>query len=188
MAQRFGRVALAALLLLSACATMPQASGRRGELSSLSVGQLLEVASVLEHSGEHVRAQQYLQEALRAGAPTPRVMPRLLRLYAKDGQYRLATDQAEHYLRAHPRDHGVRRFLAALYTGLELQTKAVEQYARVLAAQPRDAQAHFALASVLHDAGSEPLRADQHFRAYLALEPDGAHAEEARSLLLTELP
>jgi tetratricopeptide (TPR) repeat protein len=146
------------------------------------------VASVLEQSGENMRAQQYLQQALRQGAPPKLVVPRLLRLYAADAQYRLAVDQAENYLRVHPRDQDVRRFLAALYGALDCHAQAVEQYARVLAAEPKDAQAHFALASTLHDSGQEPLRADQHFRAYLALDPRGAHAEEARSLLLTELP
>jgi tetratricopeptide (TPR) repeat protein len=172
---------------LWACATTG-ARGADSKFARLSAGELLEVAALLEQSGEHMRAQQYLQQALRQGAPATQVVPRLLRLYVADAQYRLAVDQAENYLRVHPRDQDVRRFLAALYGALDCHAQAVAQYARVLAAEPKDAQAHFALASTLHDSGQEPLRADQHFRAYLTLDPGGAHAEEARSLLLTELP
>jgi tetratricopeptide (TPR) repeat protein len=175
------------LFALTACAT---SGAQRGDekFSRLDASELLAVASVLEQSGETMRAQQYLQQALRQGAAPKLAVPRLLRLYVADGQYRLAVDQAENYLRVHPRDRDVRRFLAALYGALDCHAQAVEQYARVLAAAPKDAQAHFALASTLHESGQEPLRADQHFRAYLALDPQGAHAEEARSLLLTELP
>jgi tetratricopeptide (TPR) repeat protein len=150
--------------------------------------QLLEIAQLLALNGQGMRAQQYLREALRQGAPAEHVVPRLLQLYVADAQYRLAADLAEHYLRAHPRDRGVRLFLGAVYAALEQDVPAVEQYARVVAQAPEDAQAHFALASTLHDAGREPQRADKHYRAYLALEPKGAHAEEVRALLLTELP
>jgi hypothetical protein len=41
---------------------------------------------------------------------------------------------------------------------------------------------------MLHERGREPGRADQHFRAYLSLEPHGDNAAEARAALLTELP
>jgi thioredoxin-like negative regulator of GroEL len=150
--------------------------------------ELLEIAQLLALNGQGMRAQQYLREALRQGAPAERVVPRLLQLYVADAQYRLAADLAEHYLRAHPRDRGVRLFLGAVYAALAQDVPAVEQYARVVAQAPDDAQAHFALASTLHDAGREPLRADKHYRAYLALEPQGDHAEEVRALLLTELP
>jgi tetratricopeptide (TPR) repeat protein len=109
-------------------------------------------------------------------------------MYVADGQYRLAIDLAENFLRTHPRDRSVRLFLGTLYAALASEAKAIEQYARVLAEAPDDAQTHFALASTLHQSGRERARADEHFRAYLALEPEGPHAEEARSLLLTELP
>jgi hypothetical protein len=58
----------------------------------------------------------------------------------------------------------------------------------VLIEEPNNAEAHFALASLLHECGRDHALADQHYRAYLALEPNGTYAEEARSLLLTELP
>jgi tetratricopeptide (TPR) repeat protein len=172
---------------LSACASTGSHARRGPELERLNAAQLLAVATALEQSGDTVRAEQYLQQALRQGAPHSEVIPRLLRMYVADGQYRLAIDQAENYLRRHPRDRGVRLLLGTLYDALGQQPDALAQYEHVLAAAPRDAQAHFAMASTLHDAGREHARADQHFRVYLELEPHGPHAEEARSLLLTEL-
>jgi tetratricopeptide (TPR) repeat protein len=172
-------------LWLCGCATASHARG--GEFDKLSAAQLLAVAAALEQSGDTVRAEQYLQQALRQGAPAGAVVPRLLRMYAADGQYRLAIELAENHLRKHPRDRGVRLFLGTLYGALGQELNAVAQYERVLAQAPEDAQAHFAMASVLHEAGRERGRADRHFRTYLELEPHGPHAEEARSLLLTEL-
>jgi tetratricopeptide (TPR) repeat protein len=177
--------ALMCALWLGGCATASHARG--GELDKLSAAQLLAVAAALEQSGDTVRAEQYLQQALKQGAPASAVVPRLLRLYVADGQYRLAIDQAENYLRNHPRDRGVRLFLGTLYGALGQELNALSQYERVLAEAPKDAQAHFAMASVLHETGREHARADRHFRTYLELEPRGPHAEEARSLLLTPL-
>lgn len=162
------------------------ARGAAGQ-PQLDTRQMLEIAAVLEQRGDSVRAEQYLQQALKQGASEAVVMPRLLRLYLADGQYRRALDQAENQLRKRPRDRGLRLLLGSLYMALGYETEAVAQYARVLSDQPNDAQAHYALASALHQSGRELDRADRHFRAYLALEPQGAHAEEARSLLLTEL-
>jgi tetratricopeptide (TPR) repeat protein len=156
--------------------------------AALSIQQLLEVATVLEQSGDTVRAEQYLHAALKQGGDETAIVPRLLRLYIADGQYRLAIDQAEHQLRRHPRDHGLRLFVAALHTAVGADALAVEQYERVLKDAPRNAEAHFALACLLHDTNREPGRADEHFRAYLAIEPRGHYADEARALLLTEMP
>ena len=155
---------------------------------SLTKEQLLEVATVLEQSGDSLRAEQYLHAALKQGADPQGIVPQLMRLYATDGQYRLGIQYGEHYLRSHPNHQAVRLLLAALYTAVDATTLAAEQYERVLIADPKNAEAHFALASLLHECGRERLVADQHFRAYLELQPTGSYAEEARSLLLTELP
>jgi tetratricopeptide (TPR) repeat protein len=158
------------------------------ERAPLTTQQLLEVAAVLEQSGDTMRAQQYLHAALQQGGDARAIVPRLLRMYVADGQYRLAIDQAEQHLRRHPRDRDLRLFVAALHTAVGADKLAAEQYERVLREQPRHAEAHFALAALLHDAGREPGRADEHFRAYLALEPAGHYADEARALLMTEMP
>lgn len=170
----------------AAAATRP--TTKPAAYSKLTAAQLVEVASVLAQNGDNLRAEQYLQEAIKQGAEPARMVPQLLHLYVDEGQYRQAIDLSEDHLRKHPSDHRVRLILGNLYGALGFDQNAVEQYARVIGDAPGDAQAHFALASVLHDSGRERARADEHYRAYLRIEPHGQHAEEARSLLLTELP
>lgn len=150
--------------------------------------QLLQVAEGVERNGDILRAQQYLAAALHAGAPETKVVPRLLKLYVADGQYRVAIDQAEHYLRRHPEDRELRLLLSTLYTAVGEYELAIAEYERVLSRAPNDAYAHYALASLLQEQGGAALRADEHFRAYLALEPQGEHAAEARGLLLRGVP
>jgi tetratricopeptide (TPR) repeat protein len=181
------RFSLLAVCLGSGCAH-PRPQGLGEPIFELSVPQLLDVAELLAHSGDTMRAEQYLSAALQKGADERRVTRRLLALYVADGQYRLAIALAEDCARRHPRDASLHRLLASLYLAVELDASATDEYERVLTLQPDDAQAHFALASLLHGAGSELGRADAHFRAYLRVEPNGPHAEEARARLLTELP
>lgn len=146
------------------------------------------VAEAASRMGDNLRAQQYLTAALRAGADERTVVPRLLALYVEDGQYRLAIDAAEHFMRRHPEARDVRLLLSTLYTAVGENDRAIAGYERILDATPGDAYAHFALASLLHDQGGASLRADEHFRAYLALAPEGEHAAEARGLLLRGVP
>jgi tetratricopeptide (TPR) repeat protein len=174
------------LLVLSACAGSLKSANAND--TALTTEQMLEVARVLEQAGDTVRAEQYLRSALKEGADEKAILPRLLRLYVSDGQLRLAIDLAEQSLRQDPGDVTLRLFLGALHTAVGADVLAVEQYERVLSAAPDHADAHFALASILHDAGGESDRADRHFRAYLSLSPQGEHAAEARGLLLTEMP
>jgi Flp pilus assembly protein TadD len=177
---------LACLCVLPACAHKSMAPPKDG--TGLTTEQLLEVARVLEQSGDTVRAEQYLRSALKDGADERQILPRLLRLYVADGQLRLAIDVAEQSLREEPEDVTLRLFLGALHTAVGADAIAVQQYERVLTMDEKNAEAHFALASLLHDAGMERDRADQHFRSYLELSPHGEHAAEARGLLLTEMP
>jgi len=150
--------------------------------------QLLEVARVLAKHGDRVRAIQYLALAQRDGVPAQRVVPRLLALYAADGQYRLAIDAAEGYLRRQPNDHKVRRCLGAFYIAVDARDEALQTFETLVAEQPGDANAHFTLASLLAESGSQYARADEHFRTYLALAPAGRYADEARAKLLKVVP
>jgi tetratricopeptide (TPR) repeat protein len=50
------------------------------------------------------------------------------------------------------------------------------------------AQAHYLLAVVARDSENDVVEADRHFREYLRIEPNGSHAEEAKSCLLKRMP
>ena len=178
----------AMLIAASGCAHVAAPAKEPSVERALEAEELLVVAAAAEQLGDGLRAQQYLLSALRMGADAQRVLPWLLRLYVADSQYRLAIDTAREHLRVHPRDTGLRMLLAGLYEATELEAGALEQYERVIATSPQDARAHFALASLLHERGGEPGRADTHFRAYLSLDPHGENADEAQAALLTELP
>ena len=69
-----------------------------------TAAEFVQIAEGAERMGDSLRAQQYLNAALRAGAEETEVTPRLLRLYVADGQYRVAIEQCEHYLRRQPDD------------------------------------------------------------------------------------
>jgi Tfp pilus assembly protein PilF len=179
------RAALVLMLMLTGCA----GSLARGAAKPEPTGvQLLEIADLLAASGERVRAGQYLDLARQRGAAELEVLPRLLKLYVADGQYRLAIEHVEQYLRRHPNDTKLRLCLASLYAAVDIATPAIRELGKVLAVEPQNADAHYALASLLREAGTERAATDQHYRAYLALQPDGLHAEEARASLLQEVP
>src|SRR5690349_5054699 len=99
---------------------------------SLTSAQSIEIATLLEARGDAQRAGQYLTLALEQGADEREVVPRLLRLYVHDGQYRLAAERAENFLRRHPRDLTTRFLLASLYAGLGDAERAATHYRRVL--------------------------------------------------------
>jgi len=181
------QVSALAWLLASACAH-GSSSLAAPTARPLGDAQLLEVASAADRLGDSLRAQHYLVAARRAGASDDIVVPRLIRLYIADGQYRLAVDVVLDRLRRRPQEDDLRLLLAGLYEALELEELAIEHYERVLVSSPAEPRAHYALGTIYYQRSRDLVRADQHFRAYLAAEPAGANAAEARSLLLKELP
>ena len=179
------------LLAASGCTTagMPpsQTAAQQAEPERPHGAQLVEIAGLLAERGDNVRAAQYYMAAQRDGVPAREVLPKLLHLYVVDGQYRLAVEESESYLRRHPGDQRIRSCLAALYVAIDAIPEAVRAYEIVVRERPRDAEAHFALATLLLEAGGQRGRANTHFQTYLALAPRGAHAEEAEARLLKEV-
>lgn len=137
--------------------------------------------------GDLTRAEQYFAAALTAGAPEKDVLPLLLRVCVEAKRYRVAIGYAEPVLHKHPDDYRLRMLVASLYAAVDDFGAAQQQLETVLSQHPDDASAHYALAVILHDELHQLLDADVHFREYLRIEPNGPHAEEARSLLLKEV-
>lgn len=184
-------VILGALTLTCACsgARLPAAAAADArDADRPRRAELVEVARILAKNGDRVRAAQYLTLAQRQGVPARTVIPSLIALYTADAQYRLAIDAAESYLRRQPNDHRIRSCLGALYVAVDATSDAIRTYETLVQESPDDAEAHFALASLLNDASASRVRADAHYRSYLALAPAGRYAEEARAKLLKELP
>lgn len=150
--------------------------------------KLLERGKAFAQRGDLTRAAEYLTAALDAGASEAEVLPLLMRVYVENGAYRLAIERGEEYLQLHPNDARMRYLVATMFIAIEEPDRAIAHLRRVTEHAPGHADAHFAVAVLLRDAKSDWVRADYHFRQYLALEPSGQHAAEARANLLQSVP
>lgn len=138
--------------------------------------------------GDTTRAREYFDAALEAGGDDRVLTPLLLSVCVRDGRYRLAIEYAERHVRRHPRDARMRFVLGTLRAGVGETVTAEADLDKVIAATPNNSDAHYALAVLLRDQRGDLVGADRHFRAYLALQPQGPHSEEAKSSLLQAVP
>lgn len=180
-------VALAICGLASGCASAPERRLRadvRTFQNEQSPAKLSARGRAFAAMGDTTRAREYFDAALEAGGDERVLTPLLLAVCVRDGRYRLAIDYAEQFVRKHPRDPRMRFVLGTLRAGVGEPIAAEAEFAKVIASSPDNPAAHYALAVLLRDQRDDPLGADQHFRAYLQLQPDGEHSEEAKSSLL----
>lgn len=138
--------------------------------------------------GDTTRAEEYLAAAIEQGADPREVLPLLLQVCVQTGRYRSAIQHAENHLRKHPTDLRTRFIVGTLYVAIGETKDAKNALDMVVTAQPDDSKAHYALAVMARDNESDVVAADRHFREYLRIEPNGAHAEEARASLLKRMP
>ncbi|HET9957774.1 MAG TPA: tetratricopeptide repeat protein [Polyangiaceae bacterium] len=145
-------------------------------------------ASQLLALGDYIRAEQYLNMALQRGADEKRVLPLLVSACIQDQRYRDAIQYLEQHLRRHPTQQNARFVLAGLHMSIGQTALAKKELEQVIARDPEQADAHYALATLLRDENGNYSAADSHFRAYLRLQPNGVHAEEAQAGLLVAIP
>lgn len=134
--------------------------------------------------GDLTRAEQYLAAALDAGGDPRKVLPPLISVCVDGKRYRVAIDYAEPHLKAHPQETKLRFLVGTLYLAVGDATAARARFDEVVATDPADGEAHYALGVVLRDSEKDYVGADKHFREYLRLEPKGSHADDARASLL----
>ncbi len=135
-------------------------------------------------SGDFTRAEQYLAAALQRGAPPERLLPRLLRVCINAHRYRAAVEYARPYLSEHEEAWSLRFLVASIHVGLNEPLTASRHLELVLRHNPNHADSEFLLGSLYRDDLQNLAVADQHFRRYLELAPDGEHAGAARAGLL----
>jgi tetratricopeptide (TPR) repeat protein len=150
--------------------------------------QMLAHARAFARASDYARAEQYLLLAAQSGAEEERVAPLLISVCIKDQRYRAAIQHAEHHLRRHPRAYRLRFVQATLLAATGDIARARSELERVLQTAPGHADAHYAIAVLLRDDLGNHFQADAHFREYLRLAPQGAHAEEAAGSLLEQMP
>jgi tetratricopeptide (TPR) repeat protein len=190
--QRLASVfAMLALPWLVGCAPLPATQIKR-DMQTLQTEQtpdkLYERGQAFASIGDLTRAEQYLSAAIDAGGDAKKILPVLLRVCVEARRYRVAIDYAEGQLKKHPRDDQLRFLVANLYSAIDEPVRCRQLLEQLLAAHPNDAKLHYAMAVLLRDAQDDPVGADQHFRQYLRLNPNGPHAEEARGSLLKSVP
>ena len=135
--------------------------------------------------GDYERAAQYLRAALLQQGDADVILPLLVAIEIKDQGYRAAAQHLDDRLRTHPSDVRARFVLASLLSALDRPKDAERELLHVLRTAPRHAEATFALAVVYRDGMGDYQRADDYFRRYIAMAPQGRHHEEAMSSTLS---
>jgi tetratricopeptide (TPR) repeat protein len=143
---------------------------------------LFEKGRVAAAIGDLTRAEQYLVSAIKAGADERKVIQPLLVACITDQRFPAALEYAEQYLYRHPNDLDVRFVAGSIHAVLGEPEKARVLLESVTRGRPESAEAHYALATVLRQ-GGDAAEADRHDIEYLRLNPEGAHAAQARARL-----
>lgn len=196
-------VSVTSIALAAGCAPTP---AQQVEADMASVRKESDAKTLVERGkafagvGDHTRAEEYLASAIEAGADPRDVLPLLMDVCVKTGRYRSAIQHGENQLRKHPNDVSTRLMVGAIYAAIKESKEAKTHLERVIeteatldadagsaSANRLGAQAHYLLAVVARDTDADVVGADRHFRAYLRLEPNGAHGEEARASLLKQV-
>jgi Tfp pilus assembly protein PilF len=185
------RPVLLLVVLAAGCSQateLPSETGHSAEArAKASAAQLLELGLQFASGGDSVRAEQYLAAALDSGADPNVALPPLLKLCIKASRFEAAALYAETYLKEVAAQRDLELLLGGLYATLDQADKALVHLQRVTAKYPDHPLAHLLLARLLRDQQREIERADEHFRSYLRLAPEGPYASEARESLLTRL-
>jgi Tfp pilus assembly protein PilF len=179
---------------LAACGPRTPAETTKADLETMrretEADKLVERGKAFAAVGDTTRAEEYLVAALDQGADPRVVLPVLMQVCVSTGRYRVAIQYAESHLRNHPDDVRTRFVVGTLYAAVGDVKTARENLVTVCEQRPNDSKAHYALAVLARDdaENQDLVLADKHFREYLRLDPNGAHAEEAKSSLLKRMP
>jgi Tfp pilus assembly protein PilF len=184
---------LASSALVSQCATTqsnrreaesPEVQQQLEQIRQTPWQQLADDAERAAQTGDYTRSEQYFVTALARGAPAERVLPRLLRVCTSAHRYRAAIEYSRGYLLERENAWSLRFVVAAIHIGLNEPLTASRHLELVLRHNPQHAEAEFLLGTLYRDDLRDPGKADEHFRRYLELAPDGEHANAARDGLL----
>jgi tetratricopeptide (TPR) repeat protein len=186
------RALVLAAVLAAACAggqasLRPRPAG--DPLGELDARALEARGRELARAGDLVRAEQYLQAALSRGASPERVTPLLLEVCLQASRYGAALEHALAQLERHPDDWRARLLVASLlHYVVRDPARARLQLERIVVQAPDEPLPRWLLGVVLSDGLGERRAAAVQFRRYLALDPHGRHADDARAALARRMP
>lgn len=164
----------------AAAVSLPERAG--AELTPASPKQLCRLAEELEEDGQLAAAAEMYRAAMAAGGPNAeicfQVAELLIRLHdlpAARERYFMAIELEEDFVEA-------RNNLGCVLAELGQGELAVAAFEGALKYHPDYADAHYHLAQALDEQGNRQ-RAEEHWRAFLALDADGPWADAARARL-----
>ena len=192
-----GSISLALALVCSACggaasyaANQPNSaqSDPTPAEKRAAAQELVRLGKEQVRGGDSLRGQEYFATALDSGADADEVLPELMHAATSGMRYEAAIRYFEDYgsLMSKQRRADLGMVAAVLYLGVEQPERAKSTLEAVLRVKPNNARAHFLLGQLLRDEMNDYAGSDEHFRAYLKLEPNGENALAARAGLLKE--
>ena len=193
---RRARTAAALVVSLSmavcACARPHALERAPGSGDALHARRLYEQGMALMAAGDLTRAEQYLATAHREAGRDRASLVALLSVCVRASRLRSALAHAQPYLHEHPRDVHLQTLLASIHFALGELAQARSALEHALFVSEPLPDTHYLLARVHRELGARLGQSDRvhrraarrHFARYLALAPQGAHAEEARAALI----
>jgi outer membrane protein assembly factor BamD (BamD/ComL family) len=152
-------------------------------LDTVTAAQLFEEGQRLARQQDFIRAEQYFTAAIDRGHPEDQVMPHLIAACVRSSRLSAALRYAEPYVERHPDAWPLRLLVATIQMGLGEVRRARTELERIIADHPDQPVPHYMLAVLARDQLADHELAEMHFRRYLALEPEGEHAAEARAAI-----
>lgn len=188
-------IALACVSFTAACgAAAPQAATDPSSLppeptaadKRAAAAELYRRGKEQLRSGDSLRAQEYFATAIDSGGDANVIVPELMRAATAGMRFQAAIRYYEDFgsLMTRERRAELGLVAAVLYLGVEQPERAKSTLESVLRVHPNNARAHFLLGQVLQSEFADYAGSDAHYRAYLALEPNGESALAARAGLL----
>jgi tetratricopeptide (TPR) repeat protein len=176
---------IACLVVLVGCqhGSPAERTSLTAELSKISGEELFRLGLWHASSGDLLRAEQYLVAARRRGHEARLVTYWLVRVCTTASRYHSALAHVRLYLRDHPQDWSLRLIVASIYEALGELEEAQSELERLVRAVPQSPLPHYWLALLYQGREAQQHRARGHLETYLALTPQGPHAEEARAVL-----
>ncbi len=176
--------ALAALLLLSACASQQRAKGPppSDPIAIVSASELRAQGLGFARRGDLVRAQQYLSAAKERGFDERIIIPEIVKVCIASSRLRAALAFGEPYLARNPQDAGMQYVIGTIHMALGNLQEASTHLNGALRAGHLMPDARFSLALVARERGNVEL-VRTNLKAYLAESPEGRYASRARSML-----
>lgn len=180
-----GALLLGLMLLLAGChhASIRGSQSGLDTPQAISPEQLFEIALLQAQHGDLLRAEQYLTAAQQRGYDQALTTYWLVRVCISAGRYHSALRHAVQRLDRNPYEWRLRLVVASIYEALGDLERAQRELENVVHSRPGEPLPRYRLAILYSEDPELSERASEHLSRYLALEPHGAHAEEARAML-----